>query len=153
MASIISIVLKEDIKDILEGFSIAMYFRRFNPDIKEGVSELEIMSLDDFRTRSPKELVSYGSNFITLNLNDERMPGQVIIKKAAARESGQMRMSIFCRLENGKIAPLSIVSLNDTENLYLLELSKMKNVGIQEVILIITNIDAKNTALYKLVKY
>ncbi|MFH1867685.1 MAG: hypothetical protein ABH843_01820 [Candidatus Omnitrophota bacterium] len=150
LPALISMALAEDFEDIMEGFAIAVYFKHFNPDIKKGLSELKIMSWEDFSTKGPKSISSWGSNFITLDISGKAYPRQIAIQKNNNKK--EMHMNVFCRMESGKLAHLRKVELNGSDNLCAVDLYEMRQVGVKEVILILTNVDADGAMLYNLLQ-
>jgi hypothetical protein len=108
------------------------------------------MSLQDFSGGRDNRISSWASNFITLNLDGKDMPEQIAIKKC--EHNGKMKMNVFVRLEDGKIKQLYKVTLDKPDLLCQMDLGRMKENGVKELILIITNIDAEYNIGYRILR-
>ena len=151
MPGIISAVVGEDFEDLLTGFGVAVYFKYFNPDIKKGLNDLKVMSLDDFSYSSEKQLDSWASNFITLDLSEEGMPEVIALKKI--REDGELKMTIFAGFEDGKITKLRGIKLDRSDMICELKLTDMRRSGVKELILIITNAGPDGSIRYRMLSH
>lgn len=151
MPAIISAVLQENFEDVLTGFGVAMYFKYFSPDIKEGLNDLRVMSLDDFLYSPEKQLASWASNFITLNLDNKDMPAAISLKKT--EEDGELRMTVFAGFEGGKWLKLRRVTLDKPDIICEMKLTDMKRSGVKELILIITNTGPGSNMRYRVLPY
>jgi len=150
LPEIISSVLKEDFKNVMGSFAVAMYFKYFNPDIKKHLNDLKVMSLEDVSSGGGKSIGSWSSNFITLDLSDINMPDKIAVKKDM--QSGELRMNIFARVKDGRIAELEGITLDKTDTLCAMNLAAMKSIGVKELILIITNADSEENMIYRVLK-
>jgi len=150
MPAMLSKVLGENFRDVLGGFAIAMYFKYFNPDIREGLNELRVMSLEDFSVNENKEMPSWSSNFITVNLEGKQIPAAIYLKKL--RDKGELRMNLFARFQDGKIAPFKRVTLDRSDTLCEMNIHDLKDCGVKELILILTNANPDTNIAYRIIR-
>ena len=137
LPGIIEATFGERLQDIIQGFGIAIYFKYFNPDITTRLDELKVMSLTDFRGDKAQDMGSLSSNFITVNLDEADMPDVITLKKL--QDAGELRMNLFVRMSDGKVLQLKRISIGDSDLLCQLCLGDLKNSGVKELILILTN--------------
>ncbi|MFC1806972.1 hypothetical protein ACFL0T_01200 [Candidatus Omnitrophota bacterium] len=149
LPKIFAAVFEENFDNIMAGFSVAIFFKNFSINDTKGLKGFKIMSLDDFADQEEAVLPSLASNFITLNLN-KSSPKHIWIKKA--NEIGEMSMNVFIRLGDGKISSHQQVSIDTPEDICLVNLQEMKQGGVKELILVITNIDSDYKMNYNILQ-
>lgn len=148
---IMSTVLGEDFKEVLKEFALAMYLKRFNPDIKRKLNDVKFMTLKDFSGRDEKEVGSWASNFIALDLSEKGAPKTIAFKKTSGDD--ELKMTIIAGFDNNKIAYLPEVTLDEIDTLCEMNLADMRQHGVRELTLIITNANPTSNIKYTLLGY
>ncbi len=146
--AIISAALKEEFEDVLHGFAVAMYFKDFKTDINTGINDIKAMSLDDFSKKGYRKIASWANNFIKLNLDNTDIPAVMSLKKV--KEKGELKISVVARLQDGRRKLLRKLSLKEPDIICNMNLADMKQGGVKELILIITNTSPDFNTAYKI---
>jgi len=147
---IFSKVMEEDFESLIKEFAVAMYFKYFNPDIKRGLNDLKVMTLDDFSNDTDKKIGSWASNFIKLTLNSKNAPSVIKLKKT--KSEGELKVTIFAGFSSGKIKEIKKLALSEADVACEMQLVDMKRSGVENLILIITNTNQAQDTGYRILQ-
>jgi len=143
-------VIGDEFESLIKEFAVCMYFKFFNPDIRKGLSDLKVMTLNDFSNKSEKKIDSWASNFIKFTLNDKDTPSMIKLKKT--EQGGELKVTIFAGFSDGKIKQIKKLSISETDMACQMELQDMKQSGVENLILIITNTNHTKETGYQILQ-
>jgi hypothetical protein len=143
----VSAVMGTDFKEVLREFAVALYCKSFAPVIREGLDDVRVMSLADFSEIPEREVASWASNFIMLDLDDGQTPEVISLRKT--QEGEPLVMTVIVGYGNGQLTQIRDLALEEENEPCTMYLDTMKQYGITMLTLIITNVSPNHTMSYE----
>jgi hypothetical protein len=150
LPGIISQTFKKEFSQILKEFALAVYFKDFNLSIKKGLDNLNTIDLASLPPFYEKEMPSWSSNFIQLDLDKDKTSKAVRIK--SFKEGGKLYITAVMTMKETNKAYVRDLPLTSARRACVIDLEGARKYGGRRIGLIITNGTSEEGVMYRITR-